>query len=48
VHHGEAYPSQLHLPLVPGLEAQAPAPDCGALLFQPCRLEPPPAGRAPS
>lgn len=39
IHHGKAHPSQLRIPVVPGVEAQAPPPGCGELLFQPCRIE---------
>ena len=28
---------EIELPVVPGLEAQAPAPECGSLRLQPCR-----------
>lgn len=36
-HHGKAHPSQLRIPIVPAITAQAPPPACGELLFQPCR-----------
>ena len=40
VYHSAQYPSSLTLPIVPGAEAEAPAPPCGSLQFQPCRLAP--------
>ncbi|TIR99633.1 MAG: CocE/NonD family hydrolase, partial [Mesorhizobium sp.] len=40
VYHSEKFPSKLVLPIVPGAKAQAPAPRCGTLWFQPCRKAP--------
>ena len=40
VFHSPQYPSTLILPIVPGAKAQAPAPPCGSLQFQPCRFAP--------
>lgn len=37
VYHSPRYPSTLVLPVVPTEKAQAPAPECGTLEFQPCR-----------
>ena len=40
VFHSPQYPSSLTLPVVPGAKAQAPAPPCGSLQYQPCRVAP--------
>jgi putative CocE/NonD family hydrolase len=39
VYHSTQHPSQIRIPIVPGLKAQGPEPKCGdlAALFQPCR-----------
>lgn len=37
VFHSAQYASRLILPIVPGEKAQAPAPACGVLWYQPCR-----------
>ncbi len=36
-YHSEQYPTSLRLPILPGANAQAAAPDCATLEFQPCR-----------
>lgn len=43
VFHSTQYPSRLVLPIVPGEKAQAPAPACGTLWYQPCRKASPSA-----
>jgi putative CocE/NonD family hydrolase len=40
VYHGSEYPSALRVPIVQGERAQADAPECGSLQFQPCRHAP--------
>lgn len=40
VYHSAQYPSRLTLAVVPGAKAQAPAPACGVMEFQPCRKAP--------
>jgi len=37
VYSGDEYPSTLRVPVIPGERAQADAPECGSLPFQPCR-----------
>lgn len=37
VHHSAEFASQLRVPVIPGLSAQASAPECGSLQNQPCR-----------
>ena len=50
VYHSAQHPSQLKIPVVPGLKAQGPEPKCGELagagLFQPCRQPGPEANTA--
>jgi putative CocE/NonD family hydrolase len=40
VYHGPDHPSALRVPVIPGEKAQADAPECGSLPFQPCRHAP--------
>lgn len=37
LYHDATRPSRLKIPVVPGVGAQAPMPECGTLPFQPCR-----------
>ncbi len=37
VYHSADHPSRLELPVVPGIAATAPPPECGSLEYQPCR-----------
>ncbi|AIT82263.1 CocE/NonD family hydrolase [Novosphingobium pentaromativorans] len=39
VFHSDRYPSSIVLPILPGVGAGAPAPECGTLRNQPCRKE---------
>ncbi|NGY03310.1 CocE/NonD family hydrolase [Solimonas terrae] len=39
VYHDSTHPSLLKIPVVPGIKAQGPEPQCGSLPFQPCRHE---------
>jgi hypothetical protein len=42
VYQSAQYPSALTLPVISGLKAQAPPPECGSTQFQPCRMGPKP------
>ena len=37
VYHSAEHPSRLELPVVPGIVAAGPPPECGSLEYQPCR-----------
>ena len=37
VYHTSEYPSRVVFPILPGVISQAPTPECGTLLGQPCR-----------
>ncbi len=37
VYHSAEHPSRLELPVVPGVSATGPPPECGSLEYQPCR-----------
>jgi putative CocE/NonD family hydrolase len=43
VYDSAKYPSTLKLPIIEGAKAQAAAPECGSMEFQPCRHAPRPA-----
>ena len=42
VYHSAEHPSRLILPVVPGISAEGPPPECGSLEYQPCRPPVPP------
>ena len=37
IHHSMQHPSGIALPIIPGLKAELPEPECGSLLLLPCR-----------
>jgi predicted acyl esterase len=37
IYHDAAHPSSLALPILPGVSAPLPLPDCGTVIRQPCR-----------
>lgn len=39
VYHSAKYPSQILLPILPGVVPKGPAPECGTLRGQPCRTD---------